>query len=102
MTDPEWMYNNLKDDLAMQMFLFKKNKIKDIDLIKIKKLASALKYPLKLDTVKNLNYSVGLLLDKYAFSSTEFILNKVKDFTQKSNKKLLVIFDPYDVTKSLI
>ena len=103
MTDAEWMYKNLKDDFAMQMFLYKKNKIKDINLKKIKQLAGFLNYPLKADTIKNLKYVVGKLLDKYAFASTQFILQKVKDYTLKNNKKLLVvIFDPYDVTKSLI
>ena len=35
MADPEWMVENLKDDLALQMALFKKGEISDIDSRKL-------------------------------------------------------------------
>ena len=103
MTNPAWMYDNLKDDLALQMALYKNNKISDIDIQKLKKLAKGLNFSVNLDTVKNLRETVGQLLNKYSFASTKYILDKVKESTEKHDKKLLVVvFDPSQVTKSLI
>ena len=42
MTDPDWMWENLKDDLALQMYLYKGGKITGIDIRKMKKLAGYL------------------------------------------------------------
>jgi hypothetical protein len=103
MTDPEWMVENLKDDLALQIALFSNHKIHDIDTGKLKKLAESLNFSVNLDTAKDLRVPVGQLLNKYAFAATKYILNKAKAFAEMNNKKLLVvIFDPYQVTKSLI
>jgi hypothetical protein len=50
-----------------------------------------------------LRTDVSQLLDKYAFASTKYILNKLKNFAATNNKKLMVvIFDPYRVTKPLL
>ena len=103
MTDPDWMYENLKDDLALQMALYKDNKISDIDRTKLKTLARHLHTSVDLDTPDSLRNSVKLLLDKYAFAATNYLLGKTKAFAEQHHKKLMVIlFDPYNVTKSLI
>ena len=44
-----------------------------------------------------------VLRHAYAFAATEYILEKVRAFAASNEKKLLVVlFDPYKVTKSLI
>ncbi len=103
MTDADWMYANLKDDLALQMGLYKEGLITDVDVNKLKKLASYLNFSVDLDDKTVRQASVSSLLDKYSFAATEFIVKKAKDFSAENNKKLMVIlFDPYRVTKALI
>ncbi len=103
MTDPDWMYENLKDDLALQMALFKKGQINTIDRDKLKKLARCLHTSIDPDGAKDLPAAVGQLLDTYAFAATKYLLGKTKAFAEQHHKKLMVIlFDPYAVTKSLI
>jgi hypothetical protein len=103
MTDPAWMVENLKDDLALQMYLFKQKKIDEIDLPPLKKLSAALNCPVDLEHPEKLHESVATLLDQYGFAATEYILNKADEFAAKNDKKLMVVlFDPYTVLKSLL
>ena len=102
MTDPDWMYDTLKDDLALQMYLYKNNMISDISIEQLKTLSKHLKCPADLEG-DNLRPSVVKLLDKYSFEATKYILGKAKEFTRTNNKKLMVIiFDPSRVTKRLL
>ncbi len=106
MTDPEWMEANLKDDLALQMALFKDGKIRDIDLHKLGRLAHLLDFiptaPEGADTPA-MRIWVAQLLDKYSFAATKHILNNVKTFAAAHGKKVMVIlFDPYRVTRALL
>ena len=102
MTDPEWMYETLKSDLALQMYLYKNNQIKDIPVRTLKRLSKHLGCQLNFDG-KNLRSSVATLLDEYAFEATKYILGKADEFVSANNKELMVIiFDPYRVTKQLL
>jgi hypothetical protein len=102
MTDPDWMYEALEDDLALQMYLYKNNQIRDIDLGALKALSRHLKCPVDLGG-ENLRSSVAELLDKYSFKVTKYILNKAQRFADDNNKKLMVIIlDPYRVTRQLL
>jgi hypothetical protein len=102
MTDPDWMYDTLKDDLALQMFLYKINQISDISIQQLRTLSKHLKCPVGLDG-DNLRPSVAKLLDKYSFEATKYILTKANEFVRANNKKLMVIiFDPYRVTRPLM
>ncbi|HEX8312241.1 MAG TPA: hypothetical protein VF614_13045 [Chthoniobacteraceae bacterium] len=103
MTDGEWMYENLKDDLALQMALYKDGKISDIDTTKLKRLADHLGHKISLDDPNPTKEAVSQLVDKYAFAATKYLLNKVKAFAAENERKvLIVVFDPYRVTKSLL
>lgn len=103
MSDPDWMDANLKDDLALQMFLFSRNDISDIDIEKLHRLSGHLKCEFGVKDDKDLRSAVSTLLDKYAFAATKYILTKASEFASNNNKKLLVVlFDPYQVTKELI
>ena len=102
MTDPDWMYEALKDDLALQMYLYKNNQINDISIQSLKTLSKHLRCQLDFDD-KNLRSSIATLLDKYSFEATKYILNKADEFVSENNKELMVIiFDPYRVTRQLL
>jgi hypothetical protein len=102
MTDPDWMYEALEDDLALRMYLYKNNQISDIDLKALKTLSRHLKCPEDFDG-NSLRSSVAELLDEYSFEATKYILNKAGEFASANEKKLMVvIFDPYRVTKQLL
>ncbi|HCO92572.1 MAG TPA: hypothetical protein DIU00_01245, partial [Phycisphaerales bacterium] len=73
MTDPDWMYEALRDDLALQMYLYKNNRISDIPIQQLKTLSKHLKCPVDFDG-ENLRPSVAGLLEKYSFEATKYIL----------------------------
>ena len=66
MTDPNWMVDNLKDDLALQMALYAREKIKDIDAQKIKNLGDLLNFDLDIQNHGLTRKSISKLLDKYS------------------------------------
>jgi hypothetical protein len=102
MADPDWMYENLKDDLALQMYLYKQGKISDIDDSKLSRLSHLLGCEYKVDA-KDKHQEVGNLLNKYAYSATKYILGKTREYASNNGKKLMVIlFDPYGVTRQLL
>jgi len=102
MTDPDWMYEALKDDLALNMYLYKNNQIGEIAAEPLRALSRHLKCPVDLGSDK-LRSSVATLLDKYSFAATKYILDKARQFTLAHDKKLMVIiFDPYRVTRPLL
>lgn len=102
MTDSSWVYENLKDDLMLQMGLYVDNLTYDFDTVKVKKIAQWLNYPFDTDTITNYRSAVQGLMYKYGFAATKYILLKVREFTEKNNKKLLVaIFDPWVLNRLL-
>jgi hypothetical protein len=102
MTDPDWMYENLKDDLALQLYLYKLGRISDMDMKKMKKLAGYLKADFNPEA-KEMREEAGKLLNQYAYASTRYILQKSKEFADENGKKLLVVvFDPSTVMRQLI
>ena len=95
MTDPQWMADHLKDDLALQLYAFKRGYIRDLDRERVSRLAVRLNYALDWTQESTLPRQAGELLDRYSLSATEHILGKARDFARQNNKKLLVIlFDP--------
>jgi hypothetical protein len=102
MTDPEWMYENLIDDLALQMYLFKLGHIRDIDMEQMNKLAGFLGAGFNQEA-EDLHAEVGKLLDRYAYAATLYILGKARTFASVNNKKLMVLlFDPYGAMRQLL
>ncbi|MBM4088834.1 MAG: hypothetical protein FJ276_05295 [Planctomycetes bacterium] len=103
MTDPDWMVENLKDDLALQMALYASGQIKEIDSLKLKQLNGHLNRPLDLDEHPLPRATVATLLDAYSFAATKTILMKARTFTSERGKQLMIILlDPYRVTRSLL
>jgi hypothetical protein len=102
MTDPDWMHENLIDDLALQMYLYKLGRISDIDTGQMEKLAIHLqtRFDPKAD---DLRAEVGELLDQYAYAATRYILDKSRAFARDHGKKLMVLlFDPYGAMRQLL
>jgi hypothetical protein len=103
MADTAWMYQNLKDDIALQLLLFRNKRISDLDLDRVAKLSRWLQVKFDFNDTANRERAVIDLLDQYSFKATEYILMKLKAYAQKNNKKLMIVlFDPYRVTNSLI
>ncbi len=103
MTDPDWMVENLQDDLALQMALYSRGQIQEIDVSKLKQLGNHLNRPLDLGTDPLPRTTVSSLLDAYSFAATKAILKKARAFADEQDKKLMVIlFDPYRVTRTLL
>jgi hypothetical protein len=85
------------------MLLYKQGKIMLTDLNKLKKLKTWLNCNADLDDPSMLKESVSLLLDKYSFAATKYILTKAREFCSENNKKLMVVlFDPGRTTRTLI
>ena len=102
MTDPEWMYENLIDDLALQMYLFKLGHIRDIDTGQMLRLAGFLGTGFD-QKAADLRAEVGNLLDRYAYAATRYILKKARAFASANDKKLMVLlFDPYGAMRQLL
>jgi hypothetical protein len=102
MTDPDWMYEALRDDLALQMYLYKNNQIGEISVERLKILSKHLECPVDL-AGDSMRPSMEMLLDKYSFEATKYILAKAKEFVRSNHRKLMVIlFDPYRVTRTLL
>lgn len=103
MTDPDWMVENLKDDLALEMALYSRGGIQVIDVAKLRQLSRHLDRPADFDETPPSRADVASLLDAYSFAATKTILSKARAFTDAHDKKLMVIlFDPYRVTRPLL
>jgi hypothetical protein len=105
MTDAEWMYENLKDDLALQMQVFAQGLTTDIDAEAVGKLARRLGLPSaeSSSASKDLRTSVRQVLDKYSLAATKYILAKAREFAGQHGKELLVVlFDPGRVLPQLV
>ena len=96
MTEPDWLAEHLKDDLALQLSVFKAGNIQDLDRTRIDQLARRLDFSFDWTRPSALREQSGGLLDRYSLRATRFILDKARAFAAQNRKKLLVVlFDPY-------
>ena len=103
MTDPDWMVAHLGDDLALQMALYSRGAIREIDVARLKRLGGHLNRAASPDANQASAAAVASLLDAYSFAATKTILKKARAFTEKHDKKLMVILlDPYRVTRTML
>ncbi len=101
MTDPEWMYENLKDDLALQMHVYAQGHIQDIDMKAVGTLAQRLGLPPMQG--KDRRGYVRRVLDKYSLAGTQHVLTRARVFAKSKQKKLLIVlFDPGRVMPQLV
>ena len=103
MTDPDFMYDALKDDLMLQMSLFVRDYIQEIDIESLRPLAEILDLPPDAPyDATQLRRWVEHLRNTYAFFATRYIIQKALSFTQRQDKKLMIaLYDPR-VTRQLI
>jgi hypothetical protein len=95
MTEPQFMVDHLKDDLALQLCAFLRGFIRDIDRKRVGKLAACLNYPFDWSRESDLDQQVGGLLDKYSLAASQYIVGKAREFARQNGKQLLVVlFDP--------
>lgn len=66
MCDPEWTVEHLKDDVALQLYAFKLNFIRDLNRQQIDRLAVRLNYRMNWDDTAFLRFQAGELLDRYS------------------------------------
>jgi len=103
MTDPEWMVENLKDDLAMQMWLYIRGNIPEIDTGAVRTLSKCLGVEVDLENEETLRDQVSKVLYKYGFTATKYIIDQTLSFAETHDRKVLFLLsDPYKATRSLI
>ncbi len=104
MTDPDWMVHALKDDLALNLFMYARGNVSDLDMNGVRKLAAYLEFDRQaLDSSQPERAVIAELLDRYSFAATKWILTKAKEFAERNSKSLLVVlFDPSRVMKPLV
>ena len=105
MSDPEFMYENLKDDLMVQLHLLVKNLVNsDLDLSGLKKLAETLNIrEVDFSNTEKMETTARALKNKYSFEATKYILKKTNDFCQAHGKELMLVhFDPYGVFRPMV
>lgn len=102
MTDPDWMYENLKDDLALQLYLLKRGKLASVEWQPLKRLAAALETDFNPDA-ERIAEEAGKLLERYAYTATRYILAKSKSFAEANGKQLMVLLlDPSGAMRQLL
>jgi hypothetical protein len=103
MTDPDWTVQALKDDLALNLFMYSQGAVSDLEMKSVRRLAAFLKFPQQgLEGEQPSRDLIDRLLNSYGFAATKMILAKAKAFADGSGKQLLVIlFDPSRVMRPL-
>ena len=105
MSDPDFMYDNLKDDLMVQLHLLSSDMVNsDVDTKGLKTLAQILGLPeMDFSSPEKMIKTATALKNKYSFEATKYILKKTDAFCKDHDKELLLIhFDPYGVFKSMV
>jgi hypothetical protein len=103
MTDPDFMYDALKDDLMLQMTLFCRDSIQEIDIKPLNVLAEILGFSPDIpDQPEQQRRWIENLRHAYAFAGTRYIIEKALAFTQHSDKKLMIALYCPQVTRQLI
>ena len=103
MTDPDFMYDALKDDLMLQMTLFCRDSIQEIDIKPLNVLAEILGFSPDIpDQPEQQRRWIENLRHAYAFAGTRYIIEQVLAFTQHRDKKLMIALYCPRVTRQLI
>jgi hypothetical protein len=105
MTDADFLYETLRDDLMLQMSLYVAGRVDSgLDETGIQRLSEILGLP-KVDFrhPERAKPAIRVLRNSYGFAATKYILKKAKTFVDGHGKQLMVVhFDPYGSMKSLI
>jgi hypothetical protein len=104
MADPDWTVQALKDDLALNLFMYAQGMVCDLDMERARKLAACLKFDQPgLHVSEPSRALIDQLLNAYGLAATKMILAKTREFADRNGKKLLVVvFDPSRVMRPLV
>ncbi|MEQ8220500.1 MAG: hypothetical protein RH981_19845 [Arenibacter sp.] len=105
MSDPEFMYSNLKDDLMLQLYLLSYDMVNsDLDVEGLNKLANILELPeVDFSSIEKMKSTATALKNKYSFEATKYILKKTDEFCKAKGKELMLVhFDPTNVFKEMV
>jgi hypothetical protein len=104
MTDPDWTVEALKDDLALNMFMYARGNVSDLDVPAVRALAAHLGFdPKGIESSQPQRSLINQLLNHYSLAATKVILAKAREFADRTGKKLLVVlFDPSGVMRPLV
>lgn len=92
MTDPEFMFQALRDDLMVQLFVVDQVDPSTLDLKRLNALAEILRVPgLEMDSPKKISESAYRLRNAYGFAATRRILEMTSEFCRQQDKQLLVV-----------
>lgn len=101
MSDPEWMVEQLIDDVALQIMLYLQGEIRELSRPLVEKLSRWLEFPFDWRPA-HVRSQAGALLNRYAQRATQYVLREVQDFTARQGKQLLVVlFDPYCILNQM-
>ncbi len=97
MTDPDFLYESLKDDLMAQLFLYVGSGIDGLDRSRAARLAEILSVPcpdFAQPRERHLE-AVNRLMWEYGFASTRHLVKKAAEWAARSDKRILfVVFCP--------
>jgi hypothetical protein len=111
MTDPQWMVEHLKDDLALQLAMYSSGRTLDLDHKKVGQLAKSVDFPFDwtVDTrsatvpspyadygvppMTPMQVQAGALLNRYSQRATIFILEKAEAFARANGKVLVIVLN---------
>ncbi len=101
MTEPRWMQEHLKDDLALELEVYRRGYIRDLDREQVTKLAARLDVPFDWsreskpgtvtsrwsDTTETLmQFQAGELLNRYGQRAAIFVLDKARPSPWKTER----------------
>lgn len=103
MTDPDFMYEALKDDLITQLMLYHHHGVDGLERSKLARLAEILAVPSPaLDGSGSSRSSMENLINSYGFAATRMIVDKAADWAKGAGKKIMFITFCPGVTRELI
>jgi len=88
--DKEHVYENFKDDFAVQVLLAQQH-VTDVKLEILQKAAEALEIPTDFSSPETTSQTAQILLRECAFRASMYIVDKARNFAEKEGKKLMIL-----------
>ena len=103
MSDPDFLVDAVRDDLMLQVSLFCREDIEEIEIERLNRLGEILGCePIPPSGPEEQRRSAEALRNAYAFASTMYILDQAAAYVEHSGKKLLIALLCPRVTRELI
>jgi len=103
MSDPDFMVAAVKDDLMLEMSLFCRGDVEEIEVERLDRLGELLDCgPVPSDDPEERRRSVEALRNAYAFAATMYIAEQAATYVEHNGKKLMIALLCPRVTRQLI